>query len=72
MKNLVVQNIPSPKEIFFPNVVSMSSPDEVKHRMPISKITNAIKKECTYINCLLMILKEFSSCFQLKYLGKMA
>jgi hypothetical protein len=72
MKNLVVQNMPTPKEIFFPKVVSTSSVDEVRQRMPIRKIMNAIKKECTYINCLLMILKEFSSCFQLKYLGKRA
>ena len=71
MKNLVVQNIPSPKETRFPNVVSISSFAELKQRTPISKTTNAIKNECTYINCLLIRLKEFSSCFQLKYFGKM-
>jgi hypothetical protein len=72
MKNLVVQNTPSPKEIRLPNVVPISSFAEVKQRIPISKTTKAIKKECTYTNCLLIILKELSSCFQLKYFGKMA
>ena len=68
--NLAIQNIPSPKEIRFPKFVLTSSFADVTQRTPMRKITNAIKKEWTDINCRLIILIELSSCFQLKYFGK--
>lgn len=70
MKSLVAQNIPSPKEIFLPNEVSISSLEEVIQRIPINNIAKAIKKEWMYINCLLIIASELNSFFQLKYFGK--
>ena len=43
MISRIVQNTPSPKQIFFPKLVSISSVDEVKHKTPIRKATRAIK-----------------------------
>jgi hypothetical protein len=67
--NRTIQNIPNTKDNRFPNGVFKSSVDEVRQRRPIRKITKAIKKVCTYINCRLAILNELNSCFHLKYFG---
>ena len=68
MSNLIDQKMPSPNEIFLPNVVVTNSVDDVKHRTPIRKTIKAIKKVCAYIICLLMMLTELNSAFHLKYL----
>lgn len=65
-----VQNIPSPNDIRFPNGVVINSWAEVIHSKPMSNTIKAIKKECTTIICRFTKLSLVSSCFQLKYLGK--
>lgn len=43
INNLIVQNIPKPKVIFFPRLVSKSSLADVKQSKPIRKTVSAIK-----------------------------
>ena len=61
--------MPNPRDIFLPRLVAISSPGDVKQRMPIRNTITAIKKVCTVIICRLIKLKEPSSFFQLKYFG---
>ena len=72
MKNLVIQNNPSPNATRFPRIVPVNSADEVRQSIPINSITNAIKNECTYINWRFIILKAPNSFFHSKYRGKEA
>ncbi len=70
MNNLVIQKILMPKHILLPNGVVSRSAAEVTQRRPMSKTTKAIKNECTYIICRLMVLTLLNSSFHLKYFGK--
>jgi hypothetical protein len=45
--NLVVQKMPSPKEILLPKVVVVNSVADVRQRSPISNTAKAIKKAWT-------------------------
>ncbi len=71
MKNLKVQKIAKPKQIFLPKRLLLKSSPEVKQRIPIKKTVNAKKKVWITIISALIKLKDFKSFSQLKYLGKM-
>lgn len=62
--------MPSPRQILLPKTVCCISSVEVRQSNPISNTVKAIKNECTCIIWRFMMLKEASSSFHLKYLGK--
>ena len=68
--NLVVQKMPSPKEILLPKAVDVSSVADVRQRRPIRNTAKAIKNAWTYSICLFIRLTECNSVFHLKYFGK--
>ncbi len=48
MISRIVQNTPSPKQILFPKLVSISSVDEVQHKTPIRKTTRLLFTEFSH------------------------
>jgi hypothetical protein len=70
MNSLILQNIPSPSDIFLPRLVSINSLEDVKQRRPIRNNVKAMKNVCTVIIWRLIRLNDLSSVLQLKYFGK--
>jgi hypothetical protein len=70
MKSLILQNIPSPRDILLPRLVSINSVEDVRQSKPIRNMAKAIKNVCIVINCRLIKLNDLSSKSHLKYFGK--